>query len=169
MSLFFKSLNFSFKLLYRSSKLLFLVYLLLQVACSLTPLLSTYILKDLLNCLVSAEPAIKLVWLYIASIVLFQVFQSVQSVCYDTIQKKAEHQYKCDLTEKMNSLPLAFIDSSEGRNIIDEVRYLELAVINLPNYLIQTIAYLFFFIVAFSELISFHFVFSFVFIALTVP
>lgn len=169
MSLFFKSLNFSFKLLYRSSKLLFLVYLLLQVACSLTPLLSTYILKDLLNCLVSAEPAIKLVWLYIASIVLFQVFQSVQSVCYDTIQKKAEHQYKCDLTEKMNSLPLAFIDSSEGRNIIDEVRYLELAVINLPNYLIQTIAYLFSFTVAFSELISFHFVFSFVFIALTVP
>lgn len=167
--LFLKSLNYSFKLLYKSSGLLFAAYLLLQLACSISPLLSTYILKDLLNCLAASKPAVQYVWLYVSSIVLLQVFQSIQAVCNDSMQKKADHLYTCNLVEKMNSIPLSFIDTSDGKNLIDEVQYLKMTAVNLPNYIIQTASFLISFIVAFSELISFHLAFSLIFIALTVP
>lgn len=68
MRTFFLSLKYSFRLLYKSSKLLFVVYLLLQIACSITPIISTFLLKDLLDSLVSSEPVMRYVWLYIGSI-----------------------------------------------------------------------------------------------------
>ena len=169
MRLLFDSMKYSFKLLYRSSKLLVLAHLLLQLSCSITPLISTFILKDLLNSLVSSKPTMNLIWLYIGSIGLLLVFQSVHEVCYNIMLKKAEHQYICDLTEKLNVMPLSFIDTAEGKNLIDEVRYLKIAATNLPNYFIQTVAYFVAFIIAFTKLVSFHLLFSMIFIVLTIP
>ena len=169
MRTFSLSLKYAFRLLYKSSKLLFAVYLLLQIACSIMPLISAFFLKDLLDRLISSEPVMRYVGLYIGSIGVLLVFQSVQTLCYNSMQKKAEHRYTCDLIEKMNTMPLSFFDTSEGKNLIDEVRYLKAVVPNLPNYIIQTVAYSISFIIAFSELLSFHVIFSLLFIALTVP
>ena len=164
-----KTFNYTFKLIYKSSRLLFAVYFLLQLACSVTPLWSTYILKEILDCLVASESVWRLVGVYVGSVVLLLILQSAQTVCYNTITKKAEHQYACELAAKMDKMPLSFIDTSRGKNMIDEVQNLKTSVVNMPNYVIQTTTFFFTFIVAFVKLASFNWGFSLIFLALTIP
>lgn len=155
--------------MYKSSKLLFVVYFFLQLTSSGTPLLSTYILKEVLDCLVTQKPVWRLICVYIGCVVLLLIVESLQTICYNTMIKKAEHQYACDLARKMEEMPLSFIDSSKGRNLIDEVQNLKMSVVNWPNYLIQTVTFFFTFVAAFSRLASFHCGFSLMFLTLTIP
>lgn len=149
--------------MYKSSRLLFAVYFLLQLACSVTPLWSIYILKEILDCLIASESVWRLVGVYVGSVVLLLILQSAQTVCYNTITKKAEHQYACELAAKMDKMPLSFIDTSRGKNMIDEVQNLKTSVVNMPNYVIQATTFFFTFIVAFVKLASFSWGFSLVF------
>lgn len=165
----FKTFHYTFKLMYRSSRLLFVVYFLIQLACSVTPLWSTYILKEILDRLVTSESVWRLVCVYLGSVALLLVLQSVQTVCYNTMTRKAEHQYACELAAKMDEMPLSFLDTSRGKNLIDEVQSLRTSVVNMPNYVIQTITFFLTFIVAFIKLASFSWEFSLVFLILTIP
>lgn len=164
-----KTFHYTFKLMYRSSRLLFVVYFLIQLACSVTPLWSTYILKEILDRLVTSESVWRLVCVYLGSVALLLILQSVQTVCYNTMTQKAEHQYACELAAKMDEMPLSFLDTSRGKNLIDEVQSLRTSVVNMPNYVIQTITFFLTFIVAFIKLASFSWEFSLVFLILTIP
>lgn len=146
-----------------------MIYFLIQLACSVTPLWSTCILKEILDRLVTSESVWRLVCVYLGSVALLLILQSVQTVCYNTMTKKAEHQYACELAAKMDEMPLSFLDTSRGKNLIDEVQNLKTSVVNMPNYVIQAITFFLTFIVAFIKLASFSLGFSLIFLILTIP
>ena len=129
MRLLFKTFSYTFNLLYRSSNFLIFAYLLFQLVNAIIPLLSTYILRDILNIVASdisdVQKVLFYIGVYIISLLLMQANSSALNVCYGSLSKRAENQYFCDLSEKLMHLPMSFIDSSEGKNLIDEVRYLK--------------------------------------------
>ena len=171
--LFFKSIGYSVKLIYRSSGLLLLIYFLLSISGATLGLFGTYALKYILDNLSEANQKMSLVLLWVAlyalSLVITQVNTSVQNILYDSISKKAGHLYECDLSEKLTCLPLAVIDSSVGKDMIDDVRYGKNAAVYTAIRMIRIVSLLYTFIVAFTALMKFNVIFTLIFLPLTIP
>lgn len=168
-----KSINYSFRLIYRSSKLMILFYLALDLTCATFPLFNTFVLKYLLDILTLEAPNISTVVLcielYIAALVISHGLNSAKSVVYDSVFKKAEHLYDCELSEKLTKLPMSVIDTSEGKNMVDDVRYTKITAVYLTYRIVRIVTLLYTFCLAFGTLISFNLWFSLLFLVLTVP
>lgn len=173
MKLFIKSIGYSFKLIYRSSKLLILAYFALNIICATFPLFSAFVLKYLLDILtvesVNITAVMLCIGLYIVALVMLQGLNSAKNVVYDSVFKKAEHLYECELSEKLAKLPMSVIDTSEGKDMVDEVRYTKNTAVYLTYRIIYILSLLYTFGVAFGTLITFDVWFSLLFLVLTVP
>lgn len=173
MKLFLKSISYSFSLIYRSSKLMILVYLVLNLISSTFPLFSAFILKYLLDILTAESPEMSTVMLcivlYIVALVILPGLKSARAVVYDSVFKKAEYLYDCELSEKLAVLPMSVIDTSKGKDMVDDVRYTKHTTVYLTYRIMQSVTLLYTFCVAFGMLVTFNIWFSLLFLALTVP
>lgn len=170
---FVKSIGYSLGLIYRSSRLMVLVYLALSLISVTFPLFSAFVLKYLLDVLTAEAPDMATVMLciggYVAALVILQAVHSAKNITYDSVFKKAEHLYDCELSEKMARLPMSVIDTSEGRDMVDEVRYTKNTAVYLTDKMVHILSMLYTFCVAFGTLITFDVWFSLLFLILTVP
>mgnify|MGYP002424041590 CR=1 FL=1 len=170
--LFMKSIAYSFGLVYRSSRLWILLYFFLDLLCTTVPLLSAFVLKYLLDSLTMESAAgmtLLCIGLYVVLLMFFQAMNSAKGVLYDSVIEKAEHLYECELSEKLAGLPMAVVDSSEGRDMIEDVRATKETAVHLSHQMIRVFSRLYSVGVAFAALAAFHVWFSILFVALTVP
>lgn len=171
--LFFKSIGYSVKLVYKSSGFTLLIYFSLNILGSTLGLFGTYALKHILDNLSSVNLKISLIllWigLYALSLVITQANTSIQNILHDSIFKKTEHLYECELAEKLTCLPLSIIDSSQGKDMIDDVRYGKNTAIYTTFRMVRIVSLFYTFIIAFATLVNFNVVFSLLFLLLTIP
>lgn len=171
--LLLKSAKFSLFLIYKSSGLWIAICFLLAFVASTLGIASTYALKYLLDTLTAESILIPkvILWIsiYIVIMLIAQANQSIQNILYDTIFKKAEHLYECNLAEKLSKLPLSVIDSSDGKDMVDDVRNAQDTVVYLIYRLVQIISFVYTFTVAFAVLIVFNVWFSLLMLLLTLP
>ena len=168
-----KSVIYSFRLLYKSSKVMFLVYFALDIICATVPLINGFVLKYLLDILVieavNIVTVISCIGLYIVSQIILQAFTSAKSVVYNSVFKKAEHTFDCELSEKLAKLPVSIIDTSEGKDMVDGVKYTKVTAVYLSYRVIRIVTLLYSFCVAFGMLFFFNVCFSMLFLVLTIP
>ena len=175
MRLFAKSIKYSVALLITSSRYLLPAYLFLHILCATLPLFSTWVLKQILDLLTGgqAKPDIHSLVLcmsgYVISFLLLQLANSLSAVCRDSVFNKVGEQYDCNLAKKVSGLPMAYIDSSKGKDTIAHVRSYKLLVVNIPDLIIRAITSCYTFCVVFGVLASFHLWLTFLFLALTIP
>lgn len=168
-----KTISYSLNLFYKSSGLLIVLYLTLYIIGSSFSLFQTFSLKCILDGLTKEEMRIDIVilWsaLYVLSLVLDRVNSSAMSMAQDSTIRKAEHLYDCRLAEKLTKIPLSLIDSSHGRDMIDDVRYSRGSAVYTVSQLIAIITSLYSFTVTFSTLVRFNVWLSIMLLMLTVP
>lgn len=173
LKLLLKSVRFSVDMIYKSSNLWIIVYLLLSMVASTLGLASTYALKYLIDTLTVENTVLQsvIIWIaiYIAILLLSQGAKSVQNILYNTIFQKAAHLYDCRLSEKLSALPLSVIDSSEGKDMVDDVRYAKNTAVYLTYRLVVLFSLAYTFGVAFATLVFFNIWFSLLLLLLTVP
>lgn len=171
--MFNRSLAYSLKLYYRSGKLLILLYLFLNLISATLPLALAFIFKYLLDALTEqtfdVPQIIMYVGLYVADLVLIHIVKSFNKTVNDSLLKKADHQYECELLNRMKDLSVSFIDTSKGKDMIDDMRSIKNTAIYLPLRVIDIVSLLYSFFVAFTALIKFNIPFSLLFLILTVP
>lgn len=173
MKLFGKSAVYSFCLIKRSSQWMILLYFVLNIIGATLPLFSVFLLKYLLDLLtessVNTASVMFCVGLYIASLVLLQGIDAGKIAVYNSVFKKAEHLYECDLSEKLAALPISVIDTSAGKDMVDDVRNTQNTAVYLTYRLVRILTLLYSFCVAYITLIRFDIKFSILFLVLTVP
>lgn len=173
MTSFLKAICYSFRLLYGSSKFMILFYFVLSLLCSTFPLFSAFVLKYLLDVLTAESPDMTTIMgcigVYIIALIILQGINSAKSVIHNSIFQKAEHLYNCNILTKLEALPMSFIDTSNGKDIIDEVVFSNSAAVNLIFRIVDSLSLLYTFCVAFFTLVTFHIWFSLLFIFLTIP
>lgn len=171
--LLIKSIKFSIALIYQSSGLWIAVYFLLSLVASTLGIASTYALKYLLDVLTVENAVLQsvIIWIavYIAIIILIQGNKSVHSLLYDTIFKKAEHLYDLRIFEKLSALSLSVIDSSDGKDMVDDVRYAKNTAVYLTARLVRLFSLAYTFAVTVSALMLFNVWLSLFLLLLTVP
>lgn len=173
LKLTFRSIAYSWDLVFSSSKYLIFLFFGLRLILASFPLLSARLLKATLDALTASDPspesALAVAILYGASLVLQQGVLSARNAVRGVIDKKARHLYQCRRTEKMASLPMKTVDSGSGKDLIDEVRYIESSAVVLIFNVVETLSALYAFSLAFATLAVFSLPFSLAFAALTVP
>lgn len=171
--LFLRSICYSFQLLYRSSKWQVVLYFAVNLIYITLPLLSAFILKYLFDSLIAETwhwgRTLGLLGLYVSSLVLAQAFQSAKNMFSQMISQKAAHLYDCDILQKIEVLPMSFVDTSEGRDTLDEVQFIRETAVALFFRITDLFSQLYTFAVAAVTLIQFHIWFSLLFLALTIP
>lgn len=173
LKLFVKSVGYSFRLIFRSSKGLILLYVAADMLCTIFPLISAFLFKGFLDAVVVAAPNLNRIGLYIGlymvSLVLTHAVESSKNILHDSLFKKAEFLYDCDLLEKLAALPLSVIDTSEGKDMIDDVRYTKNAAVYLAYRIVRVFSLMYAFCIAMGTLMAFNICFSLLFMVLTIP
>ena len=173
LKLAYKSFAYSWNLIFESSKFMIFLYFALMLITTSFPLLSAFLLKYVLDALTVATPEIEkvlaVVIVYGLSLVVNQGITSAKDLVKRTIDQKARHLYQCRLAEKLSELPMDVLDSSKGKDQIDEVRYMEFTSVYLIFRLTDIISFLYTFVVAFTTLAVFSLGFSLMFLAFTIP
>ena len=105
----FKSFAYSWNLIFESSKFMIFLYFALMLITTSFPLLSTFLLKYVLDALTEAKPeiekALAVVIIYGLSLVVNQGIASAKDLVKSTIDQKARHLYQCRMAEKLSALP----------------------------------------------------------------
>ena len=170
--LFCKSLLYSAELSYKSSRFLLAIYFIVNLITPTLSLLVTYTTKILLEMVLDKKPIKYLVILsiiYIFTLLLINLFDSVNKILFNSVFSKAKHLFQCRISEKLDKLPLSYIDSSKGKNEINDVKHTEATAVYTAYRAIQIITYLYKFIVAFVVLFNFNILFSLLFLILIIP
>lgn len=130
-----KSFAYSWNLIFESSKFMIFLYFALMLITTSFPLVSAFLLKYVLDSLTVATPEIEnvlaVVIIYGLSLVVNQGITSAKDLTKNTLDQKARHLYQCRLAEKLSVLPMDVLDSSKGKDMIDDVRYTETTAILL--------------------------------------
>ena len=138
-----KSFAYSWNLIFESSKFMIFLYFALMLITMSFPLLSAFLLKYVLDPLTVATPEIEkvlaVVIIYGLSLVVNQGITSAKDLTKSTIDQKARHLYQCRMAEKLSALPMDVLDSSKGKDQIDEVRHMEFTSVYLIFRLTDTI------------------------------
>ena len=150
-----------------------LIYVILNIIASTLTIFSTFALKFVLDSISIGDPQLSIILLWIGLYVLFlviaQAISSSKSVVYDSVFKKAEYLYECNLSEKLAELPLSVIDSSAGKDMIADVRYTKNTAVYTTYRIVTIVSLLYTFAIAFATLVKFNLWFSLLFLLLTIP
>lgn len=173
MKLYIKSIAYSLKLIYKSTKFTIGLYFILKIILSTVPLINTYIIKCIFDMLSVRQPDITqlsvYIALYVAVLLISNALSSFNGIIYDGIYKKADHEYEKQLLGKLTDLPMSVIDSSWGKDATNEVRRVKGDVLHSVDNLIDIVAKFYTFAVAFIVIAKFDIVFSTIFLILTIP
>lgn len=167
-----KSIGYSWNLMLQSSGCMIFVYFALMMIAASFPFVSAYLLKYVLDMLTSATPEAEKLWIMIIiyglSLVINQGITSAKNLIRSSIDQKAHHLYECRLAEKLASLPMEILDSSEGRDLIDEVRYTGGPAVYMTFQVADMTTQVYAVAVAFGILAVFSPVFSLMFLLFTI-
>jgi len=173
MKSFIKAIKYSIKLIYDSSKFMIIVYFILSILGRTLPLLNIFIFKNILDELTLEQLDIFVIiiyiFLYIGIIIFNQAISSANAIIDNSISEKAGHRYDVELSKKLTKLPMSVIDTSSGKDLIDDVKYTKNFAINLIQRIIFIISGFYSFIIAFISLITFNVWISLLFLLLSVP
>ncbi len=168
-----KSFGYSFRLIFRSSRYKIIFYLLLSIVGSTLPIFGSFMLKSLIDTLSANDTEIKKLILYVSlyalTFILTYFVDSCTSCLFTDIDSSATHEYRCELLEDLNTLPMSFLDSSEGRDQIDDVSTTDFIVVRYPLDFIRMISSVYSFVVSYVVLVGYSPLFSAIHILLTVP
>lgn len=171
--LFLNSVKYSANLVYQSSKLGLILYFILRMMLATLPLISINLLNNILNSLTSQYINVKMTFfivvVYISILVISQIFLSIANIVENSIFLKAFHAYDVEICQVLSKIPMSVIDTSEGKDLIDDVRYTKITAVYLTYRLISVISLFYSFCIALVTLISYNFWFSLLFIILTIP
>ena len=169
---FAKSFIYSLNLAWKANKLLLIIFIVTQFANATIPLLNAYVLSSILNNLVYSsykEDLITDIVLFAFLTILIRVTGIFLNFISSLLDQKVSRVYEITISNKLNDMPLSFLDSAEGKDLIDEVTYVKTTATTYYKEVISIASVLYTFIIAFAELIKFNVLFSLLFIALTVP
>lgn len=168
-----KGALYSIQLVHRSSGLLILAYLVIAIINSTLPMISTFLLQRLIDVITNDALKIQsilfLIGLFIATIVITQFVASVQGILNNSIFTKASNYYEIELLEKINKLDISMLDTSSGKNIINDVRSAGAFVAYLPFQIIGILSLFYAFCVAIGVLLSYNVYMTLMFLLLTLP
>lgn len=167
-----KSISFSAKLMFSSSKPLSILVAIGKLLTMLFPLAETYLLSRILDSLAfhnNLNETYMFGVLLFFAVLLHRFMECWCAYATEALNQLISQKYVSGVAEKVSELPLPFLDSSEGQDVVVDVYYAEWTVVHYYSKVIDIVSVIIAFSIAFVELLKFNMLFSGLFLFLAIP
>ena len=172
MNLIIKSFVYSWKMIWKVNHFSMIVYIGLQMLITSILLLQTYIFGLLLNNIILGDIAkiTSSAFTYFILLILFFILSSTNRYLKKRIDANSSKHFNDIIANKLNSLPLSFIDSSEGRDLSDYADRCEVFVCDeIPFGIFTIIKEIYAFVISIVVLLQLNVWFVILYLLLTIP
>lgn len=172
MNLIIKSFIYSWKMIWEVNHFSMIVYIGLQMLITSILLLQTYIFGLLLNNIILGDIAkiTSSAFTYFILLILFFILSSTNRYLKKRIDANSSKHFNDIIANKLNSLPLSFIDSSEGRDLSDYADRCEVFVCDeIPFGIFTIIKEIYAFVISIVVLLQLNVWFVILYLLLTIP
>lgn len=107
--------------------------------------------------------------IYFASLIGVKVIDAIRIIGLNTMRNMADHKYEEDLLCKIGNMPLEVIDTSEGRDYIDDLYNIEGFVTTFMFRMVDIFTLAYTFAVALCSFIQYSYIFVLIFFILSLP
>ena len=167
-----KSFIYSWKMIWEVNHFSMIVYIGLQMLITSILLLQTYIFGLLLNNIILGDIAkiTSSAFTYFILLILFFILSSTNRYLKKRINANSSKHFNDIIANKLNSLPLSFIDSSEGRDLSDYADRCEVFVCDeIPFGIFTIIKEIYAFVISIVVLLQLNVWFVILYLLLTIP
>lgn len=169
---FFKQITFSAKIMHKANGKTFLLYILLRLCIATLPLLELYYFNELID-LLTKEPVVEKV-IFVAvkmgiCILFLPVLNGIFNVIYRNMNERILNAYALMLNEKLSKVSMEFLDSNEGRNLVDDVIDARNIVCNFLFKFENVFNHGYIFVVAIAGLVRYKPLFAMIFLLFSIP
>lgn len=167
-----KSFIYSWKMIWEVNHFSMIVYIGLQMLITSILLLQTYIFGLLLNNIILGDIAkiTSSAFTYFILLILFFILSSTNRYLKKRIDANSSKHFNDIIANKLNSLPLSFIDSSEGRDLSDYADRCEVFVCDeIPFGIFTIIKEIYAFVISIVVLLQLNVWFVILYLLLTIP
>lgn len=172
MKMIIKSFIYSWKMIWEVNHFSMIVYIGLQMLITSILLLQTYIFGLLLNNIILGDIAkiTSSAFTYFILLILFFILSSTNRYLKKRIDANSSKHFNDIIANKLNSLPLSFIDSSEGRDLSDYADRCEVFVCDeIPFGIFTIIKEIYAFVISIVVLLQLNVWFVILYLLLTIP
>lgn len=167
-----KSFIYSWKMIWEVNHFSMIVYIGLQMLITSILLLQTYIFGLLLNNIILGDIAkiTSSAFTYFILLILFFILSSTNRYLKKRIDANSSKHFNDIIANKLNSLPLSFIDSSEGRDLSDYADRCEVFVCDeIPFGIFTIIKEIYAFVISIVVLLQLNVWSVILYLLLTIP
>jgi len=127
------------------------------------------ILNNLTSSIIDLDKLVIIVIIYISIIIIKEINSAIENILKNIINRKTNLFYDLNINEKLIKIPMSIIDSSEGKDLIDNVKYIKHSVCEFPLQLLQLINWIYVFSISYFIIIKYNVWFSVIFLILSIP
>lgn len=147
-------------------------YIVLQIINSTLPLFITFVFSGFLDALAynKSEKEITLYLAFFFSAAVLSLFTgNLSRYVASTLADKTGREYDRRILRKLNELPLSVIDTSKGRDLIDNVQNFKGLATSVFSDALGIFSSIYSFIIAFAAIFVYNPLFAIIFVVLTIP
>lgn len=167
-----KSFKHSLSITCSAGKALTGFYIVLQIINSTLPLFITFVFSGFLDALAynKSEKEITLYLAFFFSAAVLSLFTgNLSRYVASTLADKTGREYDRRILRKLNELPLSVIDTSKGRDLIDNVQNFKGLATSVFSDALGIFSSIYSFIIAFAAIFVYNPLFAIIFVVLTIP
>lgn len=155
----------------RAEKFKILVFGILSLTAAALPIANLYSLNQILNILVNGSDTAPYAWflLFLITLILTIYVEKTLQFHKSMIQSKIRISYELSIERKLSDMPLIFLDSSSGRDKIEEVDYTKQYICDFPFHIMSLVKEIYLFLTVFITLLRFYTGITILYVLLMIP
>ena len=162
---FFKQITFSTKIMHKANGKTFFLYILLRLCIATLPLLELYYFNELID-LLTKEPVVEKVIFVAVKMGICILFLPVLNGIFNVIYRNMNERM---LNDKLSKVSMEFLDSNEGRNLVDDVIDARNIVCKFLFKFENVFNHGYIFVVAVAGLVRYKPLFAMIFLLFSIP
>mgnify|MGYP004603682947 CR=1 FL=1 len=169
---FFKQITFSAKIMHKANGKTFFLYILLRLCIATLPLLELYYFNELIDLLTKGPVVEKVIFVAVKMgicILFLPVLNGIFNVIYRNMNERMLNAYALMLNDKLSKVSMEFLDSNEGRNLMDDVVDARNIVCNFLFKFENVFNHGYIFVVAIAGLVKYKPLFAMIFLLFAIP
>lgn len=172
-NLFIKSVIFSGRLLFSSSRWRLAAYFICSLVTASLNIMNVYLMKIIIDILSGSgerwQDISAVIFAYAGIFILLFFINALSQIIYNSIKEKAFMNFNITILNKMKHIPIEFLDSSSGKDFLMYARCANENAVYIFFNILNIVTSLYTFIVAVSIIAEFSWLFSLILIFMVIP
>lgn len=153
----------------KSNKIYLIIYIINYFCIQTINIIKLVLLAQLIDSIINNNFALLLIILYVGILILNILLININNYLYQLISNNIVCNIQVDIMNKINKMEYQFIESKDGKDRIDNLKYSANKITQLPFLLISLVVSSYSFVLCITEFSNFYWVYTILYLATAIP